>query len=404
MRLAIALLLSVPALAGPSPTGDETAADASTLNGRVLCGYQGWFRCPGDPAGQGWRHWSREADRITPATLTFDLWPDMSELGDDERYPAPGFTTRDGHPATLFSSANPRTVGRHFDWMRAHGIDGVLLQRFLVHVEDPSFDAVLDHARAAAARTGRVYAIAYDLTGFPPERLVETLAADWRRLVAERRVTDDDRYLRHGGRPVVMVWGFFPDRFDAALAHRIVDVFGEGDRRGVTLVGGVPWWWRTVQDREWARAYRRFDVISPWNVGNVTIEDGRKLAATAYWKADLDETRRLGIAYLPVIYPGFSWTNLMGERAAEQAIPRLGGRFLWRQFTTAADLGIDMAYVAMFDEVDEGTAIFKVTNDPPTPGRFATCEGLPTDWYLRLAGEGTKLLRGQRRDRALPTP
>jgi hypothetical protein len=404
MRLAIALLLSAPAFSVPGPTGDQGAVNASTLNGRVLCGYQGWFRCPGDPAGQGWRHWSREGDRIAPSTLTFDLWPDMSELDDDERYPAPGFTTRDGQPATLFSSANPRTVGRHFDWMRAHGIDGVLLQRFLVNADDPSFDAVMDHARGAAARTGRVYAIAYDLTGFPPERVVETLAADWRRLVAERRVTDDDRYLRHGGRPVVMVWGFFPDRFDAALAHRIVDIFGEDDRRGVTLVGGVPWWWRTVGDREWARAYRRFDVISPWNVGNVTVEDGRKLAATAYWKADLDETRRLGIDYLPVIYPGFSWTNLMGERAADQSIPRLGGRFFWRQLTTAADLGIDMAYVAMFDEVDEGTAILPVTNEPPTPGRFATYEGLPPDWYLRLTGEGTRLLRGERHERAIPTP
>ena len=55
-----------------------------------------------------------------------------------------------------------------------------------------------------------------------------------------------------------------------------------------------------------------------------------------------------------------------------------------------------MAYVAMFDEVDEGTAIFKVTNQPPGPGRFVTLDGLPTDWYLRLTGEGTRLIRGER--------
>jgi hypothetical protein len=58
---------------------------------------------------------------------------------------------------------------------------------------------------------------------------------------------------------------------------------------------------------------------------------------------------------------------------------------------------MEMAYVAMFDEVDEGTAIFKVTNTPPGPGRFATYEGLPSDWYLRLTGEGTKLIRGERK-------
>lgn len=56
-----------------------------------------------------------------------------------------------------------------------------------------------------------------------------------------------------------------------------------------------------------------------------------------------------------------------------------------------------MAYVAMFDEVDEGTAIFKVTNTPPTQARFATLDGLPTDWYLRLTGEGSKVIRGERK-------
>ena len=109
------------------------------------------------------------------------------------------------------------------------------------------------------------------------------------------------------------------------------------------------------------------------------------------------------MAYLPVIYPGFGWTNLKGRDASRQAIPRLGGEFFWRQFATAADLGIDMAYVAMFDEVDEATAIFKVSDAPPVQARFATYEGLPADWYLRLTGEGSKVIRGEREGRmALP--
>jgi hypothetical protein len=62
-----------------------------------------------------------------------------------------------------------------------------------------------------------------------------------------------------------------------------------------------------------------------------------------------------------------------------------------------------MAYVAMFDEVDEGTAIFKVSNSPPTQGRFQTYDGLPSDWYLRLTGEGTKVMRGEQKSQvALP--
>ena len=378
--------------------------DATTLRHKVLCGYQGWFRCPGDPADEGWRHWGRNPKKLTPRTLTVEMWPDMAEYTAEEKYPAPGFTHPDGSQAHLFSSAHPLTVKRHFQWMEQYGIDGVFVQRFLVNLGNPTFDRVLGHVRASAAETGRVYAVCYDLTGVPKERIHDLLVMDWKRLVDERKVTRDGRYLHHDGKPVVFVWGFYPDRFGPALAHRIIDVFKAEGRYEATLVGGCPWYWRSEKDTEWARAFRRFDVISPWNVGNSTRVDAQRHAATGFWKGDRDEAKNAGRAYLPVIYPGFEWTNLKGENAARQTIPRLGGEFYWRQFATAADLGIDMAYVAMFDEVDEGTAIFKVTDSPPTPGRFATFEGLPPDWYLRLTGEGSKVIRGERKNRPAGPP
>ena len=51
----------------------------------------------------------------------------------------------------------------------------------------------------------------------------------------------------------------------------------------------------------------------------------------------------------------------------------------------------------MFDEVDEGTAIFKCTNTPPTGAgaKFLTYEGLPSDYYLKLAGKAGALMRGE---------
>jgi hypothetical protein len=385
---------------GPGrPTGPP-AADATTLHHKVLCGYQGWFRCPGDPAKGGWRHWGRDPKKLTPDSLTVEMWPDLSDFPATETYPAPGFTRADGTPARLFSSADAATVDRHFAWMRACGIDGVFVQRFLVELGDPSVDMVLGHVRAAAGKSGRVWAVCYDLSGMPKDRLYDRLASDWKKLVDDRKVTADDRYLKHGGKPVVFVWGFFPDRFGPELAHQVIDLFKADGRYAATLVGGCPWQWRSETDAEWARAFRRLDVISPWNVGNATIESGKKYAATRTWKDDVAEAKRAGMGYLPVIYPGFGWTNLKGKGAATATIPRLGGAFYWRQFVTAAGLGIDMAYVAMFDEVDEGTAVFKVTNSPPKEATFATYDGLPADWYLRLTGEGAKVIRGDRKPQA----
>jgi hypothetical protein len=80
-------------------------------------------------------------------------------------------------------------------------------------------------------------------------------------------------------------------------------------------------------------------------------------------------------------------------------IPRRRGQFLWEQFHELSKLGVDTVYVAMFDEVDEGTAIFKVTSTPPIQAHFVGYEGLPTDWYLRLVGEGARLLQDK-----LPVP
>jgi hypothetical protein len=197
---------------------------------------------------------------------------------------------------------------------------------------------------------------------------------------------------------VLVVWGFFEERFGPELANRIIDFFKSDPKYGVTLIGGVQWNWRTaVKDPEWAKVFRRFDIISPWNVGNVAAEKGKRYASTAYWKDDIAEAAKHGAKWMPVVYPGFGWTNLKGKGAPGPTIPRLGGEFFWRQFVTAKALNVEMVYIAMFDEVDEGTAVFKVTNTPPTQAHFDTFDGLPSDFYLRLTSEGTRLIRGQRK-------
>ena len=336
----LVLILLLTAWGAHLSLGEETAViSPDTLHHKVLCGYQGWFRCPGDGTNEGWLHWSRNRNKVTPDSLTVEMWPDMSEYGERERYAVPGFTGPDDQPAHLFSSANPKTVERHFHWMRDYGIDGVFVQRFLVNLRKPSFDEVLNHVRSSAEKSGRVYAVCYDLSGAPEDQIYDLLVNDWKRLVDEAKITEDDRYLHHNGKPVLFVWGFFSDRFEAALAHRIIDFFKNDARYAATLIGGCQWDWGKEADAEWARAFRRLDVISPWNVGNYAVRGGKKAAATGYWEADIAEAKQYRMAYLPVIYPGFGWTNLKGKDADQATIPRRGGEFFWNSSSRLPNSG-----------------------------------------------------------------
>jgi hypothetical protein len=86
----------------------------------------------------------------------------------------------------------------------------------------------------------------------------------------------------------------------------------------------------------------------------------------------------------------------MRPEARLDQIPRRGGRFLWTQMVEAKRAGATALYVAMFDEMDEGTAIFKCTNTPPVGASpFVTEKGLPSDHYLWLTGMGGRMLRGE---------
>lgn len=100
-RLALALFtLVVSAHAGSRKQID--------LGGKVLVGYQGWFRCPGDGSPNNTlSHWSKGAP--TPETMSVDLYPDTSELKSQSRCLLPGVTIS-GKPAYVFSSFPKATV------------------------------------------------------------------------------------------------------------------------------------------------------------------------------------------------------------------------------------------------------------------------------------------------------
>ena len=398
------LLITTTAVHADGVTERITKFDSNSLRGKVLCGYQGWFRCAGDAADMGWVHWSRDSQQLSSNKLTFEMWPDVSEFPDNERFAAPGFTDAGGKPMSLFSSDHPGTVRRHFDWMRDHGIDGVWLQHFVVDLPGgpaesryPSRRRVLNHVRDSATKTGRVWALAFDIAGMKTEKIYEVLTREWKRLVDEG-ITQDPNYVHEGGKPVVEIWGFYKQStgnfLSTAVANQLLDFMKAPGPYAAYVVGGGDWDWRRNTDPDWQAMLRRLDAYSPWNPGNTTKDkDGIVHASMGYWAEDKQECEKRGQLWLPIVYPGFSWDNLQRKPAGTTTIPRRGGQFLWEQFHELSKLGVTSACVAMFDEVDEGTAIFKVTNEPPTQAPFVTFDGKPSDWYLRLVGEGTRLLR-----------
>jgi hypothetical protein len=376
--------------------------DPRSLDGKVMCGYQGWFNAEGDGAQRGFQHWTKGGGGLQPGNAKVDLWPDVSELGAGERFPT-GFRHSDGSPAQVFSSFQEATVLRHFQWMRDYGIDGVFVQRFIAPLRDSQTlrhnNVVLDHCRAGANRSGRVYAVMYDLSGLGENRVLEA-AQDWRALRTRMRVTEDPAYLRHRGKPVVAVWGV---GFNRGRSYSVEECRGLVEflkKDGCTVMLGVPTGWReltrdSVTNQTLHQVIQLADIVSPWTVGRYHTPAEAARHGQQVWKPDLEWCRARGIDYLPVVHPGFSWFNMMGK--AYNKTPRLKGQFLWSQFVAARQAGAGMIYVAMFDEVDEGTAIFKCTNDTPVGNkeRFLTYEGLPSDFYLKLTGQGARLLRGE---------
>jgi len=388
---------------GPYDGPSVSSVEADSLIGKVMTGYQGWFRCEGDGADEGWFHYRRKG-KFEPGHCSIDLWPDLSEFDEADTFPTP-FRHADGSTARLFSSVTPAVVQKHFEWMRDYGIDGAFVQRFTAYTKRArslqSSTTVLANCRAAANQHGRVYALMYD-TDFDAESLAH-VRADWMRLIDHLHLTKDPAYLRHEGKPVIALWGcgFIHRKFDAEATRDFLTFLKEDPTYGqASIMLGIPFHWMELRgdclpDPELHGVFQLADVLSPWTIGRFQKPEQMETISKTFWQPEITWCNEREIDYLPVAYPGFSWHNLNPEDPLDQ-IPRLGGRFLWSQYVAAQEAGATMIYQAMFDEVDEGTAIFKCSNDPPVGASpFLTYEGLPSDHYLWLTGQGGRLLRGE---------
>ena len=426
----------------PDFTPHKDGEPFNSYRGLVMAGYQGWFGTPDDGCKHGnqWYHY-QEGGKFEPGVLrnSIDFWPDVREY--EKTYETEKFILPNGNKASVYSAYDKSSVLLHFRWMKEYGIDGVFMQRFVGEVIDnpngkDHFDKVLESAMEGSNTYQRAICVMYDLGGFVPGRTAKTLA-DAQDIMDKYQLKDRTKqkfYLHQNEKPLIVLWGVgFNDGrpFSLSDVEQLVNGLKE---KGFSIMLGVPTYWRerrndALSDAKLHELIKAADVIMPWFVGRYGMgnyPDFHNLIAN-----DIVWCKTNGVEYAPLCFPGSSDRNMHPENSINQ---RHGGQFLWDQMYHCIKSGAQMLYIAMFDEIDEGTAIYKCLNQRDVPGNEAdqdyyirykdgnysivmfpgTDAGakytlakdyrvefqgiedeLQTDHYLWLTGQGRKMLRGE---------
>jgi chitodextrinase len=376
--------LAGTASAAGSPPGDVV--------GKITVGYQGWFACIGDGAPiNGWWHWTQNwGQPPSPSNTGIKCWPDMREF--THAYQTGYAALGNGRPATLFSSYDQQTVDTHFQWMKTYGIDTAALQRFNpTGGEGPTRDAMAQKVRSAAESHGVKFHVMYDVTGWT--NMQSEIKADWTDKMKAH--TASSAYALQNGRPVVCIWGFgFNDTNHPFSTDACLDVINWFKSQGCYVIGGVPREWRTGgagTRTGYTDVYHAFNMISPWMVGAIGNAGDSDNAYNTYTVGDEADCAAHGIDYQPCVLPG----DVSGRQRAH-------GDFMWRQFYNMVRAGAQGIYISMFDEYNEGNQIAKTAESqawtPTNSGFLALDEdgtACSSDYYLRLTGDGGKMLKGQ---------
>ncbi|MEI6913841.1 MAG: chitobiase/beta-hexosaminidase C-terminal domain-containing protein [Armatimonadota bacterium] len=390
--------------------------DRNGMTNKVLCGYQGWFLCPGDGMAEwwGWNHWSKQSTTIGPGTYNIEVWPDTREYNASDLFavPYPGTILTQGGLPYLFSSARQGATNVHFRWMQENGIDGVFHQVFVGGYNvDPNddvqrkLDTVLQNVMNASTTYGRTFAVEYDISGVADADIYNKLTGHWTYVNNAFNVKNHSRYLYHNGKPVVIVWGLgFNDTGHpgtTATASAVIQWFKDS---GCFIIGGVPGKWRTGDGDSrsgWASTYAKFDGVTPWTVGRyktsseITTWKSRVSSDISLCNNTTVQPSGLKQLYMPTAWPRFGWDNMNNYPAGQSDISSRGGQHLWDQVYAWKSVGATCQFIAMFDEYDEGTAIMKLTDNVPTTGSWFTTEGKGEDWWLRLVNYAGKMQRGE---------
>ena len=363
----------------------SAASSVGDVVGKITVGYQGWFSAKGDGSPvNDWGHGNLEN------------WPDVREY--TTTYQTPFGNLGNGEPATLFSSYDQQVLNKHFSWMAQYGIDCAALQRFTNEIDPGSVlkrqrDGVATMMRNAAEANNRKFYIMYDLSGG-----VATPTTDWTNtIVNSLHLTSSSAYARQNGKPVVCLWGigyiWLP-----LTAQQAIDMINFYKSQGCYVIGGVPGSWRSKDGyarADYDEVYKNLDMIMPWAVGGFT-----DINYPLWVQDNQNYCNSIGVDFQADAYPGFSFNNSQSQSTRNE-IPRSHGDFMWTQFATMRAAGVSSVYISMFDEMNEGTAIFKLAEDAsmvPAGRWYLTldADGVHTssDFYLRLVNDAQKMIKG----------
>lgn len=438
---------------------------AQDIKGKVVTGYQGWFSTPGNNFSNltTWRHWGGnhpdnqnhlfrqpmykyKLDITSHKGISFDLFPDMSEYSQNGAILADtGFNDKSGNDVYLFDSADPAVTKLHFKWMRDNNIDVAALQRFAVDLQDSNIkshmDAVLKNFFDHVNSYGRKFYIMYDISSLSQQC---NGGACWKHVIEndfnsiynqyQNKITDPNLYAHETNKngeskPVICLWGLgVSGRIGTNTDYiQIIDWF---KNKGFYVIGGLDQYFYDTNRPDQAskhQAYKKLDMISPWYV-NSFADNGNEIKNfyLNQVKNGLNFCKQANdynsIDFMPVVFPGFSWYNLYGNRFSEEGrnyinsistnlkntfindyynnyvlkyddyenpqLPtpnysgvdnnklnsksyrnRDQGNLLWKQISEVKKLFDENTgqkpaiYFAMFDEYDESTAIAKAANN-----------------------------------------
>ena len=401
----------------------------SEFVGKSVAGYQAWFRVAG--RYDFWHHWGNDAVAPDgtrwprPNNHTFEIYPDIS-FYDDADLAQTGFADLgNGEPARLYNAASPSVIAKHFALMQQHGIDGVAVQRFLgpeMHTIANNPAATLLSIRSQAENNSRLFYICYDITSNGLESTwADLIRFDWVYNIEQNySLTQSPAYATVNGKPVVQVWGTgFTDNHPGTAAETIA-LIEWLKSRGCYVIGGVPTYWRENRNdakgpsqpdpanrESFEEVYKHYDMLSPWLVGRFSnLQEAQYFFSLQ--RQDKHYCDSLHIGYMPTLFPGFGWATW--NTGVPNQAPRQAGSFFWEQAKNIRQTGCTNMYFSMFDEYDEGTALLSAATDYtmlPADAYFLTTSAdgrwLSSDFYLRLAGDAARMLKGAK-DTAFATP